>query len=479
MLVPEISLTPQMTNRFLARFGDVIAILHSKLSIGERYDEWKKIKEGKAKIVIGARSAIFAPVHNLGIVIIDEEHDSSYKSDMPPKYQAKDIAKYLCKQNGVPLVLGSATPDMNTFYRAGQGKIHLLTLSRRANHSNMPEVEIVDLREELAYGNHSMLSRKLQEEIEQNLKQKRQTILFLNKRGFSTFVMCRDCGYTAKCKNCNISLTYHSNTNTLKCHYCGYQIKNTRICPECKSTKMKYFGMGTQKLEYEIKKMFPEVTTIRMDTDTVSKKNSHETILKEFQEKKVDILIGTQMVVKGHHFPNVTLVGVIAADGSLNLDDYRASERTFQILTQVAGRAGRENLPGKVIIQTYNPDHFSIIEAKNQNYLSFYQEEINIRKQLIYPPFCDIILLGVSGMDEEEVRKVTENLYQKLLENPLKAKIYKPQPAPIDKIKNQYRWRIIMKCHLNMKMIEWIGEKTKEKNKNVRISIDCNPNNMM
>ncbi len=328
-----------MVDRFLARFGDVIAVLHSKLSVGERYDEWQKIKLGKAKIVIGARSAIFAPIDNLGIIIIDEEHDSSYQSDMSPKFNAKDIAKYIAKQKEIPLVFGSATPDINTFYKAKEGKIELITLTKRANTSNLPKIEVVDLRQELANGNRSIISTSLYEAISENLKKKRQTILFLNRRGFSTFVMCRDCGYTVKCKRCNISLTYHNKENKLKCHYCGYEINNIKVCPKCGTKKVKYFGSGTQKLEDVINKEFPEATTIRMDIDTVSKKNSHEEILNKFKNENIDILIGTQMVTKGHHFPNVTLVGVITADGSLNNEDYRANERTFDLLVQVARKS--------------------------------------------------------------------------------------------------------------------------------------------
>lgn len=338
VLVPEISLTPQMLDRFISRFGkEKIAVLHSKLSIGERYDEWNKIREGKANIIIGARSAIFAPIQNLGIIIIDEEHDSSYKSESNPKYDAKQVAKYIAKQNNCPLLLGSATPDINTYYKARElGKIELLELTKRANNSSLPEVEVVDLKQELANGNRSMFSRSLYQEIEKNLEQKRQTILFLNRRGYSTFIMCRDCGYTVKCRNCDISLTYHSYERKLKCHYCGYEEDLVTICPECGSEKIRYFGTGTQRLQQEILKQFPEAKTIRMDVDTVTKKNSHEQILNKFKNENIDILIGTQMVVKGHHFPNVTLVGVVAADSSLNIDDYRANERTFQILTQVA-----------------------------------------------------------------------------------------------------------------------------------------------
>ena len=486
VLVPEISLTPQMINRFIARFNkDEIAVLHSKLSIGERYDEWNKIKEGKAKIIIGARSAIFAPTENIGIIIIDEEHDSSYKSEAIPKYDAKEIAKRIAKENNCPLVLGSATPDLITYYKAQQGKVTLLELSKRANNSKLPEVEIVDLKMELANGNRSMLSTKLYGEIEQNLKQHRQTILFLNRRGFSTFIMCRECGYTVKCKNCNISMTYHKTENKLKCHYCGYEENVVTVCPECHSTKIRYFGTGTQKLEQEINKLFPEASTIRMDIDTVTKKNSHEEILNKFKNENIDILIGTQMVVKGHHFPNVTLVGVIAADSSLNIDDYRANERTFQILTQVAGRAGREQLDGKVIIQTYNPDNFSIICAQKQDYKMFYNTEIALREQLKYPPFCDIILIGFNSLNEKEIIEASTRVY-----NYLKARlgeqefyVLKPMPSPIDKIQNRFRWRIIIKGNMTESansVINTCLKKFYDSNyKNTRISVDVNPNNMI
>lgn len=486
VLVPEISLTPQMIDRFIARFNkDEIAVLHSKLSIGERYDEWNKIKEGKAKIIIGARSAIFAPTENIGIIIIDEEHDSSYKSEAIPKYDAKEIAKRIAKENNCPLVLGSATPDLITYYKAQQGKVTLLELSKRANNSKLPEVEIVDLKMELANGNRSMLSTKLYGEIEQNLKQHRQTILFLNRRGFSTFIMCRECGYTVKCKNCNISMTYHKTENKLKCHYCGYEENVVTVCPECHSTKIRYFGTGTQKLEQEINKLFPEASTIRMDIDTVTKKNSHEEILDKFKNENIDILIGTQMVVKGHHFPNVTLVGVIAADSSLNIDDYRANERTFQILTQVAGRAGREQLDGKVIIQTYNPDNFSIICAQKQDYKMFYNTEIALREQLKYPPFCDIILIGFNSLNEKEIIEASTRVY-----NYLKARlgeqefyVLKPMPSPIDKIQNRFRWRIIIKGNMTESansVINTCLKKFYDSNyKNTRISVDVNPNNMI
>ncbi len=485
ILVPEISLTPQMLERFISRFGkDEIAIIHSKLSIGERYDEWNRIKHGKAKIVIGARSAIFVPIENLGIIIIDEEHDSSYKSETNPKYDAKQVAKYIAKQMNCPLLLGSATPDLNTYYNSTKkNEIELLKLNKRANNSSLPEVTVIDLKQELANGNRSMLSRELYTQIEDNLNKKRQTILFLNRRGYSTFVMCRECGYTAKCKNCNISLTYHSYERKLKCHYCGYEEKIVTICPECGSKKIRYFGTGTQKLEQEINKQFPTAKTIRMDVDTVNKKNSHEQILNKFKNENIDILIGTQMVVKGHHFPNVTLVGVIAADSSLNIDDYRANEKTFQILTQVAGRAGREKIPGKVVIQSYNPENFSIQCAREQNYEKFYETEIHLRKQLKYPPFCDIILVSFTSKSEEEIKKISNSVYKYLkVQLNKEFKIFKPMPAPIDKIQNKWRYRIIIKGNMNLQANEILNKclkKVYELNlKNIRVTIDVNPNNM-
>lgn len=483
VLVPEISLTPQMVDRFLARFGEsLIAVLHSKLSDGERYDEWQRIAKGEAKIIIGARSAIFAPVQNLGIIIIDEEHDMSYKSEMTPRYNAKDLAKYIAEKNNCPLVLGSATPEINTMYQAKNREIALHTLTKRANSAELPDINIVDLRNELANGNRSMISYKLQEEIERNLANKKQTILFLNRRGYSTFIMCRECGYVAKCKNCNISLTYHRSENKLKCHYCGYETNVIKECPECHSPKVKYFGTGTQKLEDEIKKMYPNATTIRMDIDTVSKKNSHEEILNKFKNENIDILIGTQMVVKGHHFPKVTLVGVVSADGSLNMDDYRAVERTFQTLVQVAGRSGREE-KGKVIIQTYNPDHYAIIDSQKQDYDLFYNQEISLRRRLNYPPFCDIILIRFLGENLQDIKKVSELVYRKI--NSVKdntINIYKPVSSPIDKIKNKYRWRIILKCKISSRVLDIINyaiqDEIIKKYKDISIVVDINPNNM-
>ncbi len=500
MLVPEISLTPQTINRFLARFGENIAVLHSKLSVGERFDEWQKVKQGKAKIVVGARSAIFAPIDNLGIIIIDEEHDASYKSEMTPRYNAKDLAGYIAKQKNIPLVLGSATPDISTFYYARQKRlddvaiasdvdskkyISLYSLTKRANNAVLPDSTIVDMRQELAQGNKSMLSIQLQDAIEQNLKQKEQTILFLNRRGFSTFIMCRDCGYVAKCKNCNISLTYHKFDNKLKCHYCGYEEPISKKCPNCDSSRIKYFGTGTQKIEEELHKLYPDITTIRMDLDTVTAKNSHEQILSKFKNEKIDVLIGTQMIAKGHDFPNVTLVGVVSADGGLNLGDYNSVERTFQTLVQVSGRSGRGSLPGKVIIQTYNPEHYAITLAQKQDYKSFFDLEINFRKMLKYPPFCDIILIRFNGKNLKEIQNVSSKMYfilEKLFKDS-KNILFKPVPAPVDRIKGNFRWRIIVKGKVTQKLIECINVAGAEANigkyADTSIQVDINPSSLM
>ena len=486
VLVPEISLTPQTIDRFTSRFGkEKIAVLHSKLSNGERFDQWNKIKEGKAQIVIGARSAIFAPLKELGIIIIDEEHDSSYQSESTPQYDALEIARKIADEENIKLVLGSATPDTRTYKNALEGKISLIELTKRANNARLPEVEIVDLRDELANGNHNMISTKLKNEIQKNIESKNQTILFLNRRGFSNFIMCKTCGNVIKCKRCDISMTYHKDENKLKCHYCGLEESVPNKCPNCGSKELKYSGAGTQKLEEEIHKLFPKASTIRMDIDTVTKKHSHEDILTKFKEDKIDILIGTQMIVKGHDFPKVTLVGVISADNALNIGDYRAPEITFQVLTQVAGRAGRGEQNGKVIIQTYNPDHYAIECAKEQDFKKFYQIESKIRKTLKYPPFCDIIVLDFSSLNKHEIQRDTKKLHQYLKSRIINEKfgvlLYSPLPCPIEKINDRYRWRMIIKCIYDEKMNKLLKETLEEFYKfktNTRLSIKQNPNNM-
>ena len=486
VLVPEISLTPQTIDRFTSRFGkEKIAVLHSKLSNGERFDQWNKIKEGKAQIVIGARSAIFAPIENLGIIIIDEEHDSSYQSESTPQYDALEIARKIADEENIKLVLGSATPDTRTYKNALEGKITLIELTKRANNARLPEVEIVDLRDELANSNHNMISTKLKNEIQKNIESKNQTILFLNRRGFSNFIMCKTCGNVIKCKRCDISMTYHKDEHKLKCHYCGLEEHVPNKCPNCGSKELKYSGAGTQKLEEEVHKLFPTASTIRMDIDTVTKKHSHEDILTKFKEDKIDILIGTQMIVKGHDFQKVTLVGVISADNALNIGDYRASEITFQVLTQVAGRAGRGEQNGKVIIQTYNPDHYAIECAKEQDFKKFYQIESKIRKTLKYPPFCDIIVLDFSSLNKHEIQRDTKKLHQYLKNRIINEKfgvlLYSPLPCPVEKINDRYRWRMIIKCIYDEKMNKLLKETLEEFYKlktNTRLSIKQNPNNM-
>lgn len=480
VLVPEISLTPQITDRFLSRFGDIVAILHSRLSMGERFDEWQKINNGESRIVIGARSAIFAPLKNVGIIIIDEEHDSSYKSETTPKYDAKEVANQIAFANDVPLILGSATPDITTYYKALNGEINLITLKNRVSKSGLPNIEIVDMRDELATGNKTVFSRKLYYAMKEAIKNKEQIMLFLNRRGYSTFIMCRDCGYVVKCDECDVSMTYHLDDNRLICHYCGRTKPVMNVCPSCGKNNIRYFGSGTQKIEAEIKKYFPEASVIRMDVDTTRVKDGHEKILKRFRDEKIDVLLGTQMIAKGHDFSNVTLVGVLAADSSINIGDYRSNERTYQLLTQMSGRAGRGEKAGKAIIQTYMPDEFSIIAAKNQNYVDFYNTEINIREKLNYPPFCDIIVAVVSGIDEEKVKTESKKLYDflKMSFNP-----YSPVPAPISKINKDYRWRILIKEELNSQRIDEFYKKIDEfykcKDADIKINVDINPNNML
>ena len=447
---------------------------------GERFDEWKKIQSKNCRIVIGARSAVFAPLSNIGIIIIDEEHDDSYKSETVPKYDAKEVADYLAFQNDIPFVLGSATPDIKTYYEALNGKIQLLTLKERVSKSGLPNIEIVDMREELATGNKTVFSRKLYYAMKEAIKNKEQIMLFLNRRGYSTFVMCRDCGYVVKCEDCDVSMTYHMDENRLICHYCGRAKNVMTVCPACGKKNIRYFGSGTQKIEMEIKKYFPEASVVRMDVDTTRVKNGHEKILSKFRDEKIDILLGTQMISKGHDFSNVTLVGILAADSSINIGDYRANEKTYELLTQMSGRAGRGDKKGTAIIQTYMPDEFSIEAAKEQNYTKFYNTEINLREKLNYPPFCDIIISVISGKKEEIVKSEANRLYE-LLRTSFHA--YMPVPAPISKINGEYRWRILIKEIANEEILSEFYEKIssfrKDQNSEIKVSVDVNPNNML
>lgn len=481
VLVPEISLTPQMVNRFKSRFGDSVAVLHSGLSVGEKYDEWRKIQRKEVKVVVGARSAIFAPFENLGIIIIDEEHETSYKQEDNPKYHARDVAIERGKRHQCPVVLGSATPSLESFARAKKGVYTLLTLTKRMNEHNLPQVQIIDMREELRNGNRSMFSRLLYEKIQDRLEKKEQIVLFLNRRGHSSFVMCRDCGYVMQCPNCDISLTYHRYNQQLKCHYCGFEAVVPNRCPECTSERIRYFGTGTQKVEEELGKIFPEARVIRMDVDTTSRKGAHEKLLSAFRDGKADILLGTQMIAKGLDFPNITLVGVLSADTMLHLPDFRSSEKTFQLLTQVSGRAGRHELAGEVVIQTYSPEHYSIELAGEQDYDKFYQREMLLRKIHQYPPFYYIALITVQHENlmkvVDTIEKITRFLHSRLSKN---AFILGPVASPIPRINNKYRYQCLIKYKREPKLKATLKEiynhyAEEAHAGGLQVSIDTNP----
>ncbi|WP_216828038.1 primosomal protein N' [Alkalihalobacterium elongatum] len=446
VLVPEISLTPQMVDRFKGRFGSQVAVLHSGLSSGEKYDEWRKIHRKEVRVAVGARSAIFAPFENLGIIIIDEEHEGSYKQEEMPRYHARDVAIFRGKHYNCPVVLGSATPSLETYARAKVGRYVLLTLGERVNQGPMPTVEVVDMREELRAGNRSMFSNALFEKMKDRLEKNEQMVLLLNRRGFSTFVMCRDCGYVATCEHCDISFTYHKTNHSLKCHYCGHEERMITTCPSCSSEHVRFFGTGTQRVEEELGKVLPEARVIRMDVDTTRRKGSHQKLLKDFGDGKADILLGTQMIAKGLDFPNITLVGVLTADTMLHLPDFRSSERTFQLLTQVSGRAGRHKLPGEVIVQTYTPEHYSIELVKEHDYVHFFQREMLIRKSSGYPPYYHIALINVSHQELPKVIHVTEKITHFLKQQlSSEANILGPVASPIARLKDRYRYQCMIK----------------------------------
>jgi primosomal protein N' (replication factor Y) len=491
VLVPEIALTPQMIERFRSRFGDQIAVLHSKLSLGERYDEWNRIKRGEVKIAIGARSAVFAPFENLGIIIVDEEHEHTYKSEQSPKYHAVEVAEFRCKQHNAILLLGSATPSLESYHKSEKGIYKMLVMENRYNQNKLPDIHIVDMRAELQNGNKSVFSDRLHNEIQRNLEMGEQTILFLNRRGYSTFISCRSCGYVVKCPHCEISLTYHKNSHFLSCHYCGYKQDPPQLCPKCNSKYIKYFGTGTEKIEKITNELFPTARISRLDLDTTSRKGSMERIIGEIRQGKVDILIGTQMIAKGLDFPNVTLVGVIAADMNLNLPEFRAAERTFQLITQVAGRAGRGDRLGRVIVQTYEPEHFAIQASQSHDFVSFYHQEIAVRESFNYPPFSQLINIMVTGEKEVDVIKIA-NEYAVELKYALKdialseEMIFGPGPAALARINQKYRWQIIIKSKMiDQKdlrgIINTVRANIFKKNgtNDVNINIDINPFNML
>lgn len=481
VLVPEISLTPQMVTRFKERFGDYVAVMHSGLSAGEKYDEWRKIQRKEVKVVVGARSAIFAPFENLGIIIIDEEHETSYKQEENPRYHARDVAIERAKTYGCPVVLGSATPSLESFARAQKGRYTLLTLPKRMNNQQLPAVEIVDMREELRSGNRSMFSVKLFEKLKDRLEKGEQTVLFLNKRGHSSFVMCRDCGYVMNCPHCDITLTYHRFKEQMKCHYCGHEDRVPTICPECTGEHIRYFGTGTQKVEEELNKLLPEARVIRMDVDTTGRKGSHEKLLTAFQDGQADILLGTQMIAKGLDFPNITLVGVLSADTMLHLPDFRASEKTFQLLTQVSGRAGRHKLPGEVVIQTYTPEHYSIELAGEQDFDRFYLQEMLVRKAHQYPPYYFIALITISHEELMKAVDITGKI-TKFISSRLsrEAVVLGPVASPIPRINDRYRYQCLIKYKkepaLNNAMKAILDNYQQEMSSSgLQIAVDLNP----
>ena len=481
LLVPEISLTPQMTERFIARFGEKVAILHSGLSNGEKYDEWRKVERGDAQVVVGARSAIFAPLKNLGVMIIDEEHEASYKQDSNPRYHAREVAILRAQYNQAALVLGSATPSLESRARAGKGVYQHLRLTQRANPlATIPEVQVIDFRDYIGQNETSNFMPPLLEAIQDRLDKKEQVVLMLNRRGYSSFVMCRECGTVDSCPNCDISLTLHMDTKTMNCHYCGFSKGIPQVCPNCQSRSIRYYGTGTQKAYDELAELFPQARILRMDVDTTRRKGSHQTLLDQFGRGEADILLGTQMIAKGLDFPNVTLVGVLNADTALNLPDFRSSERTFQLLTQVAGRAGRAEKAGQVLIQSYNPEHYAIRFAKDQDYEGFYAYEMGIRRQLGYPPYYFTIGITLSHKKEEEVVKrayeVMGILRSGLSET---SKILGPTPKPIARTHNLYHYQILIKYRLEDELgptLNQVLALTQEReNSELRLSIDHEP----
>ena len=481
-LVPEISLTPQMLSQLRARFGKNAAILHSGLSAGERFDEWWRLRTGEAKIAIGARSAIFAPLENLGVIIIDEEHDSSYASETAPRYNTFDVALLRAKKNGCKLVLGSATPSTETYKRAKDGEFSLIRLNKRINQKPLPEILIADMRREVRRGNNSAFSGALKEEMEKCLAQNQQAILFLNRRGYSQTVICKECGYVAKCQSCDVSLTYHRDEDCLKCHYCGAKYGMLSACPDCGGKKLSYAGTGTQRIVSDLQALSPKARILRMDNDTTSGKEGHYKILKAFAEKKADILVGTQMIAKGHDFPAVTLVGILDADMSLHFSDYRSRERTFQLITQVAGRSGRAEEKGRVVLQTFDPENDVLRYAVGYDYDGFYENEISLRAAMAFPPFSKIVRVLVSGEDDKKTVEALRDVYFALetiyTQNSGAFLFFNKMRAPIKRIQDKYRYQVLMRL-CDTSVLPQIYEACAEaRNRDVLVSVEENPANL-
>ncbi len=484
MLVPEIALTPQMLKQLRARFSNSAAILHSGLSAGERFDEWWRLRSGEAKIAIGARSAIFAPLEDIGLIIVDEEHDGSYKSESSPRYSTIDVAEYYSEISGAKLVLGSATPSVESFKRAKEGVYNLIELPERINKRPLPEVEIVDMRNEIKRGNNSPFSAALIDELSKCLSNKNQAMIFLNQRGYSKTVICTECGHVQKCEDCDVSLTYHKEDDSLLCHYCGAKYKMINACTECGSPFIRYGGVGTERVVIELNKLFPDAKILRMDRDTTKSKEGHFKILNEFSERNADILVGTQMIAKGHDFPSVTLVGILDADMSLHFSDYRSGERTFQLITQVAGRSGRANEAGKVVLQTYSPTNGVLIRAVNYDYLGFYEQEISIRKATAFPPFTDIVRVLVSGENEDATLDATKALYGEisLIYNLNKDKFFffGCMKAPLKRLQNKFRYQVLMRINADDKKLisDIYSVSSKYNSRLITVALEVNPNNL-
>lgn len=485
MLVPEISLTPQMVQRFKSRFGEQVAVMHSGLSQGEKYDEWRKIERGEAQVVVGARSAIFAPIEKIGVIIVDEEHEASYKQEETPRYHARDLAIWRSEYHHCPVVLGSATPSLESRARAQKKVYQQLLLTKRANQTaSLPTIDIVDMREEAQNKNNSSFSLALQEKLRDRLAKNEQSVLLLNRRGYSSFIMCRDCGYVLPCPNCDISLTLHMDTKTMKCHYCGHEERIPYKCPNCGQDKIRYYGTGTQKVEEELQALLPESRILRMDVDTTRRKGAHERILTTFGNGEADILLGTQMIAKGLDFPNVTLVGVLNADTALNLPDFRSSERTFQLLTQVSGRAGRAEKPGEVIIQSFNPEHYAIQLAKAQDYEDFYTKEMYIRHRGDYPPFYFTVQITASHPEENQAAKQMFQIATKLRQGLSdQAILLGPTPNAIMRVNNRYFYQVIVKYknepQLQPLLKDILTETQKATARGLKLSIDAEPMNFI
>ncbi|HNX91109.1 MAG TPA: primosomal protein N' [Candidatus Omnitrophota bacterium] len=482
MLVPEISLTPQTVERFVSRFGERIAIFHSKMLESARFNEWARIKDGRARIVVGPRSAVFSPFNDLGLVVIDEEHEPSYKQEDVPRYHAREVAIERARVAGAPVILGSATPSLESFHNAVKGEYHLVELTQRIKDYELPRVKVVDMRMELdTRTGREVISRVMSEALRVDIEKKhQQAIVFLNRRGFSTFVNCRKCGHVIKCKKCDTTLVYHEEKKELICHYCNVRVQPLKMCPECKADNLMYGGTGTQKIESELKNLMPKARIARMDSDSMAKRGAHERVLKEFKEHKLDIIVGTQMIAKGLDFPKVTLVGVVSADANLNLPDFRSGERTFDLITQVAGRAGRGDLDGEVVVQTYTPDNYAISFAAKHDYHGFYDREIEARRQLGFPPFVNLIKITLRSRIEDHVIKNAENLAQRLMKMIPGVDLIGPAPSPMTKLRGYYRWNVIIRTKDIWKMNADLKKALSgfRKSAGVFVAVDVDPMNM-